>query len=362
MAANASWAIELPAINHPASFEIEGARSSEIVRDNNELRRSGPPKIVGTSAALQEVLGLVRLVGPTGATVLIQGETGTGKELIAEALHECSDRASGPFVKVNCAAIPAGLLESELFGHERGAYTGALTRSVGRFERANKGTLFLDEIGDIPLELQPKLLRVLQEKQFERLGGTATIRTDVRVICATHRDLFEMVDNREFRPDLFYRLSVFPIELPPLRERPEDIPLLVRHFAMSYADRMQKPITAIADEFLGALTRHSWPGNVRELQNFIERSVILSTGAILNGSLPEPTSAPKSSAPVTLEEAERSHILQTLLRTEGVVGGPNGAATRLGLKRTTLISMMRRLGINPGRSFAMPVRSVASVA
>jgi formate hydrogenlyase transcriptional activator len=217
-------------------------------------------------------------------------------------------------------------------------------------------------IGDIALELQPKLLRVLQEKQFERLGGTATIRADVRVICATHRDLFEMVDHGEFRPDLFYRLSVFPIELPPLRERPEDISLLVRHFAMSYADRMQKPITAIADEFMAALTRHSWPGNVRELQNFIERSVILSTGAVLTGSLPELTCTPKSSAPVTLEDAERSHILQTLLRTEGVVGGPNGAAARLGLKRTTLISMMRRLGINPGRSLVMPARSVASVA
>jgi formate hydrogenlyase transcriptional activator len=265
-------------------------------------------------------------------------------------------------VKVNCAAIPAGLLESELFGHERGAYTGALTRSMGRFERANKGTHFLDEIGDIPLELQPKLLRVLQEKQFERLGGTATIRTDVRVICATHRDLVEMVDNNEFRPDLFYRLSVFPIELPPLRERPEDIPRLVRHFAMTYANRMQKPITAIADEFMAALTRHSWPGNIRELQNFIERSVILSTGAVLTGSLPELAGVSKSSAPVTLEDAERSHILQTLLRTEGVVGGPNGAAALLGLKRTTLISMMRRLGINPGRGVAMLARSVAAMA
>jgi formate hydrogenlyase transcriptional activator len=348
MATNMIWA-----------SEIEHAPPANTVLDDGDLRSSELPKIVGNSAALQRVLGLVRLVAPTGATVLIQGETGTGKELIAEAIHKCSDRSSGPFVKVNCAAIPAGLLESELFGHERGAYTGACTRSMGRFERANKGTLFLDEIGDIPLELQPKLLRVIQEKQFERLGGSATIHTDVRVICATHRDLFEMVDDREFRSDLFYRLSVFPIELPPLRERPEDIDLLVRHFAMSYADRMQKPITAIADEFMAALTRHSWPGNVRELQNFIERSVILSTGAILNGSLPELTCTPKSTAPVTLEDAERSHILQALLRTEGVVGGPNGAAARLGLKRTTLISMMRRLGINPGRSLAMPARSVA---
>jgi formate hydrogenlyase transcriptional activator len=339
--------------------EIENATPANVVLDNDELCCSRPPKIVGNSAALQRVLGLVRLVGPTGATVLIQGETGTGKELIAEAIHECSDRASGPFVKVNCAAIPSGLLESELFGHERGAYTGALTRSMGRFERANKGTLFLDEIGDIPLELQPKLLRVIQEKHFERLGGAATIHSDVRLICATHRDLTKLIEERQFRTDLFYRLSVFPIELPPLRERREDIQLLVRHFAMSYADRMQKSITAIEDQFMAALTSHSWPGNVRELQNFIERSVILSTGTILNGSLPERAYAPKSCAPITLEEAERSHILRTLLRTEGVVGGPNGAAARLGLKRTTLISMMRRLGITPGQSVAVPAQSVA---
>jgi formate hydrogenlyase transcriptional activator len=350
------------AVNTVWKSEIENAPPPNSVLDDGDLRSGELPKIVGNSAALQRVLGLVRLVGPTGATVLIQGETGTGKELIAEALHECSDRSSGPFVKVNCAAIPSGLLESELFGHERGAYTGAFTRSMGRFKRANNGTLFLDEIGDIPLELQPKLLRVLQEKQFERLGGTATIRADVRLICATHRDLFEMVDNGEFRSDLFYRLSVFPIELPPLRERPGDIPLLVRHFAISYADRMQKPITAIGDEFMAALTRHAWPGNVRELQNFVERSVILSTGAILDGSLPELNCTPKSSAPITLEDMERSHILQTLLRTEGVVGGLNGAAARLSLKRTTLISMMRRLGIAPGKRSAAPARSIASVA
>jgi formate hydrogenlyase transcriptional activator len=305
---------------------------------------------------------MVRIVAPTEATVLINGETGTGKELIAEAIHKGSDRSNGPFVKVNCAAIPAGLLESELFGHERGAYTGAVTRNIGRFERANKGTLFLDEIGDLPIELQPKLLRVLQEKQFERLGGTATIRTDVRVICATHRDLTEMIDEGQFRSDLFYRLSVFPIELPPLRERPEDIQPLVRHFAASYAARMERPITAVADEFMAALTRHSWPGNVRELQNFIERSVILSKGSVLNGSLPESPCTQKSGAPVTLEDAERSHILHTLQRTDGVVGGPNGAAVRLGLKRTTLISMMRRLGINAERGQAAQAQSVASGA
>src|SRR6202790_1047704 len=262
MSAQATWMSELPEVNHNASIEVEDA-TSKVALDRNELRGSGLPRIVGNSAALRRVLDMVRVVAPTDATVLINGETGTGKELIAEAIHKYSDRSNGPFVKVNCAAIPAGLLESELFGHERGAYTGALARSMGRFERANKGTLFLDEIGDIPLELQPKLLRVLQEKQFERLGGTATIRSDVRVICATHRNLFEMVDNREFRSDLFYRLSVFPIELPPLRERPEDIRLLVDHFAMDYAARMRKRITAISEEFMTDLIRHSWPGNVR---------------------------------------------------------------------------------------------------
>src|ERR1700674_3282289 len=255
----------------PECFEIEDATRA----------------IIGNSAALQRVLGLVRVVAPTEATVLIQGETGTGKELIAEAIHKCSDRSSGPFVKVNCSAIPSGLLESELFGHERGAYTGAFTRSIGRFERANRGTLFLDEIGALPLDLQPKLLRVMQERQFERLGGTATIHTDVRVICATHRNLSEMIEERQFRADLFYRLSVFPIELPPLRDRHEDIRLLVHHFAMDYAARMRRPITAISEEFMAAVAWHSWPGNVRELQNFIERSVILSTGVVLRGPLPE---------------------------------------------------------------------------
>jgi formate hydrogenlyase transcriptional activator len=250
------------------------------------------------------------------------------------------------------------LLESELFGHERGAYTGAIARSIGRFERAHRGTLFLDEIGDLSLELQPKILRVLQERQFERLGGAATIHTDVRVICATHRNLSELMEARQFREDLFYRLSVFPIALPPLRERAEDIRLLVQHFAMNYADRMRKPISGISEEFMAALSRHAWPGNVRELQNFIERSVILSTSPVLNGSLPEPTE-PTLYAPVTLEQAERSHILQTLRQTDGVVGGPKGAAIRLGLARTTLISKMRRLGINRGHGSALPVRAAA---
>jgi formate hydrogenlyase transcriptional activator len=261
------------------------------------------------------------------------------------------------------------LLESELFGHERGAYTGAVARSIGRFERANRGTLFLDEIGDLPLELQPKLLRVMQERQFERLGGAATIHTDVRVICATNRNLNEMIEERQFRDDLFYRVSVFPIELPPLRERPEDIRLLVRHFAMHYAERMRKSITAISEEFMAALARHSWPGNVRELQNFIQRSIVLSTGAVLNGSLSELTctthdawTSPRSSVPVTLEQAERSHILETLLRTAGVIGGPNGAAARLGLPRTTLISKMMRLGISASQKSSTLARAAASVA
>jgi formate hydrogenlyase transcriptional activator len=252
MSVQISWANEGPAVNHNAFFEIEDRTSASTTLDDNELSDRRLPRIVGKSAALRRVLSLVRAVAPTDATVLINGETGTGKELIAEAIHKYSDRSNRPFVKVNCAAIPAGLLESELFGHERGAYTGAVTRSIGRFERANRGTLFLDEIGDLPLELQPKLLRVVQEKQFERLGSTATIHTDVRVICATHRNLAEMVDDHQFRSDLFYRLSVFPIELPPLRERREDIRLLVQHFAMDYAARLHKRIAVISEQFMAA--------------------------------------------------------------------------------------------------------------
>jgi formate hydrogenlyase transcriptional activator len=359
MAAQAAWAREISAVNNTASFEIDGTISANVVLENNQLSGNGLPRIVGNSDALRRVVDMVRIVAPTDATVLINGETGTGKELIAEAIHKCSDRSNGPFVKVNCAAIPAGLLESELFGHERGAYTGAVTRSVGRFERAHKGTLFLDEIGDLPLELQPKILRVMQERQFERLGGTATIHTDVRVICATHRNLAEMIEAREFRADLFYRVSVFPIELPPLRERPEDIRLLVQYFAMDYTARMRKPITVIAEEFIAACSRHSWPGNVRELQNFIERSVILSKGPVLNGPLSGLTYPARASAPVTLEDAERSHILRMLQQTDGVVGGPNGAAARLGMRRTTLISKIRRLGINSKRSSGSPVEAAA---
>ncbi len=366
MAAQASRALKLPAVNDSASFEVPYVTSAQVALESDELYSSGAPRIIGNSAALQRVLAMVRIVAPTDSTVLINGETGTGKELIAEAIHKCS-RSNGPFVKVNCAAIPAGLLESELFGHERGAYTGAVTRGIGRFERANHGTLFLDEIGDLPLELQPKLLRVMQERQFERLGGGATIQTDVRVICATHRNLSEMIEEGQFRADLFYRLSVFPIELPPLRDRREDIRLLVHHFAMGYAARMRRPITAISEEFMAAVAWHSWPGNVRELQNFIERSVILSTGGVLRSPLLELTRITpagskwsKSSAPVTLEQAESSYILQTLQETKGVIGGRNGAAARLGVPRTTLISKMQRLGINRGRglcAFAKIARS-----
>jgi formate hydrogenlyase transcriptional activator len=343
MAAPATWAGDRPAIIHDAFLP------------DREF-----PGIIGTSPALRGVLDMVWIVAPTDATVLINGETGTGKELIAEAIHKCSDRSNGPFVKVNCAAIPAGLLESELFGHERGAYTGAVARSVGRFERAHRGTLFLDEIGDLPLELQPKILRVMQERQFERLGGAATIHTDVRVVCATHRHLAEMIEGQEFRADLFYRLSVFPIEVPPLRERPEDIRLLVRHFAMDYAARTRKPITGISDDFMAALARHSWPGNVRELQNFIERSVILSKGPVLDGPLSDLTCPARACTPVTLEDAERSHILQTLQQTDGVVGGPNGAAARLGLPRTTLISKMNRLKIYTLQNSRALARAMAS--
>jgi len=360
MPAQAIWASEAPADNHPARLEIENAMAATVALDRNKLPGGGLPRIIGNSVALQRVLEIVRIVAPTEATVLINGETGTGKELIAEAIHKCSDRSNGPFVKVNCAAIPAGLLESELFGHERGAYTGAFARSVGRFERANRGTLFLDEIGDLPLELQPKLLRVIQERQFERLGGATSIHIDVRVICATHRNLFEMINEREFRADLFYRLSVFPITLPPLRDRPEDIRLLVEHFAIDCAARMRKRITAISEEFMAALMRHSWPGNVRELQNFIERSVILSPSTVMSGSLPELNGPSKPSAAVTMEEAERSLILQTLRHTEGVVGGQKGAAARLGLPRTTLIAKMKRLRINCGQGSTLPARSTGS--
>ena len=351
MATQASWLTEVPAVNNTALFGMEDATSADVAFDNNELCVSGMPPIVGRSAALRRVLGMVRIVAPTNATVLINGETGTGKELIAEAIHKCSDRSNGPFVKVNCAAIPADLLESELFGHERGAYTGAVTRSIGRFERAHRGTLFLDEIGDLPLQLQPKLLRVLQEQEFERLGSARTIKVDVRVVTATNQDLSVMVQNRQFRADLYYRLNVFPIWLPPLRDRSGDIPLLVRHFVGKYSRRLQRNIEHIPDEALEVLKHHDWPGNIRELQNFIERAVLISTGADLDAPLAELTSVPKAPAESTkrtLAEAERDHILDVLGETNWLVGGKDGAAVRLGLPRTTLIHKMHRLGIGRG--------------
>jgi formate hydrogenlyase transcriptional activator len=307
------------------------------------------PEIVGRSAALQRALRQVEVVAPTDSGVLILGETGAGKELIARAIHNLSDRRDRPFVKLNCAAIPSGLLESELFGHERGAFTGAIMRKAGRFEVADKGTLFLDEVGDIPLELQPKLLRVLQEHEFERLGSTHTQQVDVRVVAATHRDLKQMVEEGEFRSDLYYRLHVFPLSVPPLRERREDIPLLVRHFVDEYARRMRRHIGNIPPQAMEALTSYSWPGNVRELQNFIERAVILSPGSVLRPPLAELEQADiqeeSSSYLSTMEEMEREHVLRAVRASNWKIGGPNGAAARLGMKRTTLAYRIRKLNI-----------------
>jgi formate hydrogenlyase transcriptional activator len=314
----------------------------ESPRSENEL--------IGSSPGMRRALSEVRIVAPTDSAVLIQGETGTGKELIAKAVHDQSSRKHAPFVTLNCAAIPSGLMESELFGHERGAYTGALNSAIGRFQLAHQGTLFLDEIGDMPLELQPKLLRVLQEQEFERLGSTRTISVDVRIVAATNRDLSAMVKERQFRADLFYRLHVFPIALPPLRERLEDIPLLVRHFVEKYSERMNRDIHIIPDEVMEVLKHHSWPGNIRELQNFIERAVILSSGAVLCAPLGDLKHFTESKTPAgsrTLADAERAHILEVLRQVDWVVGGHRGAAVRLGLPRTTLLHRMHKLGIVP---------------
>jgi formate hydrogenlyase transcriptional activator len=303
--------------------------------------------IIGTSPKLTSVIRQIGIVAPTDSTVLIQGETGTGKELIAQAIHHLSPRANAPFIKLNCAAIPAGLIESELFGHERGAFTGALTQRLGRFELAHGGSLFLDEIGDLALDLQVKLLRVIQEQEFERLGSTRTIRTNVRLIAATHRNLSQMVKDKEFRADLYYRLSVFPVSLPPLRDRPEDIPALARHFVSTYSERMNKVVDEIAPETMKAMAAYDWPGNVRQLQNFIEHGVILSEGRLFNPALAQLQSeneSPSRSAK-SLDDATRDHIVQTLEDAKWVVGGRQGAAARLGLARTTLLSKMRRLGI-----------------
>jgi len=326
-------------------------------------------EIVGKSAVLRRILKQVAIVAPTDSTVLIYGETGTGKELIARAIHNLSSRVSNAFVKLNCAAIPTGLLESELFGHEKGAFTGAIAQRIGRFELANRGTVFLDEIGEIPLELQPKLLRVLQEREFERLGSTRTLTTGARLIAATNRDLASMVQEQKFRSDLFYRLNVFPVRVPSLRERPDDVPLLVRHFTEQCARRMNKKIETISTETLKQMRQYHWPGNIRELQNVIERAVILSAGPVLNVPLSEFQSRPalaavdghgnrdrkpESSAGKdirdVLEETERKHISSVLSETNWVVAGPNGAAIRLGMKRSTLQLRMRKLGISRDNS------------
>jgi len=330
-------------------------------------------EIVGNSPALESVLAEVERVAPTDSTVLVLGETGTGKELIAHAIHNISPRRGGPLVKLNCAAIPFDLLESELFGHEKGAFTGAFAQKIGRFEMADTGTLFLDEIGDIPLALQPKLLRVLQEQEFERLGGGRTHRINVRLVAATHRDLAEMVSRNEFRSDLYYRLNVFPVVLPPLRERRQDIPQLVSHFVGLFARRVGKHINYIPNDTLDAFTSYSWPGNVRELQNLIERAVIRSDNGVLLNPLPK---SDKNAAarplfvsyknpvtvtplPGTFDSSTRALILEALQAAEWIIGGPDGAAARLGLKRTTLIAKMKKLGISrPVRKDGMHPPSV----
>ena len=336
--------------------ELKDQLTQEKLYLEGELRSAmNFEEIIGNGAALRNVLHQVEAVAPTGSTVLIYGETGTGKELIARAVHNLSDRSSNAFVKLNCAAIPTGLLESELFGHERGAFTGAVSQRIGRFELASPGTIFLDEVGEIPLDLQPKLLRVLQEREFERLGSSRTLRTDARLIAATNRDLDAMVETQTFRSDLYYRLNVFPIRVPALRERPEDIPFLVRHFAQHFARNMKKQIDTISSDTMNALVRYPWPGNIREMQNVIERAVILSRGPVLH----VPSADLKSRIPdggemngfATLEEVERKHILLVLEQTNWVFGGPNGAAARLGIKRPTLQFRMQKLGITrPQRS------------
>ena len=331
------------------------ATLGSVDQDRNPRRFE---QIIGNSPVLESVLEQVEQVAPTDSTVLIQGETGTGKELIARAIHILSARCGRPFIKLNCAAIPFDLLESELFGHEKGAFTGAIAQKIGRFELADKGTLFLDEVGDIPPGLQPKLLRVLQEQEFERLGSTRTHQVDVRLVAATNRNLVDMVKRNEFRSDLYYRLNVFPITLPPLRERREDIPALVEHFVEIYTHRMDKQIEHIPPETMSALVSYQWPGNIRELQNFIERSVILTSGNVLHPPLASLKSAAEAESlgAITLEDAERDHIRKTLEQTRWVVAGPNGAAARLGIKRSTLYFRMQKLGISRAKKDLLPTQ------
>jgi formate hydrogenlyase transcriptional activator len=346
------------AFENAQAFEEIQALKDKLAKENAYLEEEIRTEhnfgdIIGDSVSLRRVLKEVETVAPTDSTVLIRGETGTGKELVARALHERSPRQTRSFIKLNCAAIPTGLLESELFGHEKGAFTGAICQKIGRFELAHQGTLFLDEVGDIPAELQPKLLRVLQEQEFERLGGTKTVKVDVRLVAATHRDLAMMVGDGRFRQDLYYRLNVFPVVLPPLRQRPDDIPRLVRHFTQRFARRMGRRIETITSEVMEALVRYSWPGNVRELQNVIERAVILSPGSLLQVPLADlqtvqeqsPSQESQDSVPVTLVDVEREHILAALQEAAWVLGGPKGAAARLGMKRSTLHWKMQKLGI-----------------
>ncbi len=353
------------AIAYGEIASLKDKLAQEVVYLQDEIRTELKfEEIVGNSDVLRRVLAELETVGPTDSTVLIYGETGTGKELIARAIHNLSSRNSNAFVKLNCAAIPTGLLESELFGHEKGAFTGAIAQRVGRFELANRGTVFLDEVGEIPLELQPKLLRVLQEREFERLGSTRTLRSDARLIAATNRDLTAMVEEQKFRSDLYYRLNVFPVRVPPLRERREDIPLLVRHFVQEFSRRMNRSIETIPSETMSTLVRYDWPGNIRELQNVIERAVIVSNGPVLKVPLDdlrtrippaEPSngrSTPEDAGNMrdVLEDAERKQILAALKQAHWVVAGPKGAATLLGMKRSTLQAHMQRLGIRVSRT------------
>jgi formate hydrogenlyase transcriptional activator len=349
------------AVRNAVSYEQIEELNAQLAREKlyleDEIRSDYQfDEIIGRSSALGRVLREIQTVAPTDSTVLISGETGSGKELVARAIHQLSRRREHAFVKLNCAAIPTGLLESELFGHEKGAFTGAINQRIGRFELANRGTVFLDEVGEIPLELQPKLLRVLQEREFERLGSSRTLRTDARLIAATNRDLAALAGEQKFRQDLFYRLNVFPIAVPPLRNRRDDIPMLVRHFAQQFSRRMKKNIETIPSDTMDALTRYDWPGNIRELQNLIERAVILSTGPTLRVPMEALSSSQDSSRPGetpeedrhddrTLAAADRRHIIAALEKTNWVIAGPNGAAARLGVKRSTLQFRMRKLGI-----------------
>jgi formate hydrogenlyase transcriptional activator len=345
------------ALDNATAYRVISELKDQIAREKiyleDEIRSElNFEEIVGKSPALLRVLKQLEIVAPTDSNVLIYGETGTGKELVARAIHDLSARRSNTFVKLNCAAIPTGLLESELFGHEKGAFTGAVAQRIGRFELATRGTIFLDEVGEIPLELQPKLLRVLQEREFERLGSSRTLRSEARLIAATNRDLAAMVEKQLFRADLFYRLNVFPLHVPPLRERPEDIPMLVRHFAHQFARQMNKSIDTIPTETMNALTGYQWPGNIRELQNLIERAVILTSGPVLRVPLEElkaQPNLPATRSSQTLEDAERTHILAVLNETKWVLAGPAGAAARLGMNRSTLRFRMGKLGIKrPG--------------